>query len=297
MVERFQIYQLTFPSIPAGGLIGVPLQLDTDAPFALRRVKSRGIGLNGWRFQTPKKAYQSNFLRTDWAVPVVAGESPYPTRGTPIYPQFIYPSGAQLVCDVGNETGETITNGRLVFFGAKLFENSALSAPTYPPKISPLPFVYPMFGGPVEVPIAAGATTPTVLRDLQLKIDQDADFVYRYGVCDPFVIGVEGGVVPPPGDGTQANWSDLRVMVRDESRKAYMNEPIALNDWFGQSLPNPNGAGADDQGVGPGFPGMPVPEIYLEREHSLYFDLFRYDTSGATVTLNFRFGGDKVFRR
>ena len=70
MIERHQDYQLVIPRVNPGGMQGIPLKLDSDAPFALRLVRSRNIGLNGWRFQNPRGAYQSNALRTDWIVPV-----------------------------------------------------------------------------------------------------------------------------------------------------------------------------------------------------------------------------------
>ena len=56
MIERHQDYILTVPSVPVGGVQQVPLDLDTDAPFALRLVRSRNIEVfnnpvyNGWRF-------------------------------------------------------------------------------------------------------------------------------------------------------------------------------------------------------------------------------------------------------
>ena len=77
MIERHQDYLFTVTSVPVGGVRRVPLKLDTDAPFALRLVRSRGVGLNGWKFTNPHQADQSNALRTDWITPVLptAGRS------------------------------------------------------------------------------------------------------------------------------------------------------------------------------------------------------------------------------
>lgn len=304
MIERHQDFQLTIAEVPAGGLIEVPLTLDTDAPFLLRLVKSRNIGLNGWRFQTPRKAYQSSELRTDWntmyaPAGTLLGVS-RPGRGAIIEPELVYPVGSQIVVDVGNTTRETITNARLLFRGSKLFRDGVISAPTYPPKMSVLPGCYPVVV--TGVGLATDATHPFILRDIPLNILQDADFVYRYGVADPFTLGVDGGVVPPPGFGptfTPATFGEIYIQIKDESRKAYSNEPIHINDLFGAGFPTPGPgvAGADDAGTGPMFPGLIIPEIYLERQHSLYFDLFRYDTTGATLDLHFRFQGMKVFHR
>jgi hypothetical protein len=293
MIERHQDYQLTVATVPPGGVRGVPLQLDSDAPFALRLVRSRNIGLNGWKFQTPRKAYQSNALRTDWIVPAAPGAGPFPSRGAIVDPEFIYPIGSQIVVDIGNATGSNITNARLLFRGSKLFADGAIPGPAYPSSMRVLPFVYPT--------VVQNMPVSGTIRDNQLRIRQDADFVFRYGACDPFTLGVDGGAVGvapvfnvPLSGFINRNYTELYVMLRDESRKAYSNEPIHVNDVFGQGLPNPTGSGANDAPID-FFPGLMTPEIYLPREHSLYFDLFRSDTSGFALNLHFRFGGMKVF--
>lgn len=301
MIERHQDYQLTIPTVPVGGLQEVPLTLDTDAPFLLRLVKSRNIGLNGWRFQTPRKAFQSSDLRTDWNIPYSAFQTPQPGRGSIVYPELVYPIGSQIVVDIGNATDEPITNARLLFRGSKLYRDGVINAPTYPAKMSVLPGCYPVIV--TKVGLATDAAHPFIQRDIPLNILQDADFVYRYGVADPFTLGVEGGIVPPPGGGpffTPATFQEIYVQIKDESRKAYSNEPIHINDLFGQGSPflQVTGVGGgDDPGVGPMFPGLVTPEIYLERQHALYLDIFRYDTAGVSLDLHFRFQGMKVFPR
>lgn len=287
MIERHQDYLLTIPSLPVGGLTQVPLDLDTDAPFALRLIKSRNIGLNGWRFQNPKGRYQSNALRTDWIVPVDQGNSPYPSRGSVIYEEMVYPPGGTINVDIGNTSGEPILNASLLFRGSKLFKDNTLWSPTYPERMAVLPGVYQVIVPAVPV---VGA-----LRTNQLTILNDADFVYRYGVCDAFTVsGV--GTTPNP---MQFKFENVTVQLYDESRKVYSNLPINANDLFGQGLPTPEGAGTDDDQV-LFTPGLITPEIYLPRRHSLYFDVFRNDSTleGAVpVDLYFRFGGMKVFQR
>jgi len=261
-------------------------------------VKSRKIRLNGWNFQTPRKAYQSSDLRTDWFFGYTSAPAAVPgraSRGAHIYPELVYPVGSQIVVDVGNATGETITNARLLFRGSKLYRDGVVNAPTYPAKMSVLPGCYPVVV--TGIGLASSATAPFILRDVPLNIFQDADFVYRYGVADPFTLGVEGGVVPPPGGGpsfTPATYGEIYVLIKDESRKPYSNEPIHINDLFGQGMPT---AGGDDSSSGPNFPCLITPEIYLERQHALYLDIFRYDTTGVTLDLHFRFQGMKVFHR
>lgn len=297
MIERHHDYLLRVPSVPASGLTDVPLQLDTDAPFALRLVRSRnlhqslergGSVISGWRFQTPRRQYQSSDLRTDLVADPVRGLI-NPTRGVVIYPQMIYPPGAQIVVDIGNNTGATITDAQLLFRGSKLFADGAIDAPTYPPRLAALPFTYQT--------IVRQVTAAETRTDLQLRVINDADFAYRCGVCDPFGLLVDGQatstfLVNVP------QFQELYIQLKDEARKFYSNVPIHVNDLFGQAQPvnAPNG---NDQSVA-FFPGLLTPEIYIPRDHSLYFDVHRADnpanpTTGNPVDLFFRFVGAKVF--
>ncbi len=296
MVERFQIYQLTVPVVPPGGVRGVPLQLDTDAPFALRLVKSRNIDINGFNFQTPRKKWQSSGLRTDWSIPANGG-TPQPGRGSLIFPELVYPVGSQIVCDIGNDTEENILNARILFRGVKYFVEGALSSPTYPPRFDTLPFTYPVV---VSLGLATSATQPASVSAL-LTIKETSDFVFRYGTCDPFAVAIEGGTI---GGGwqdlsgtlssaTQPTFDEVYVILRDEAKKGYSNEPIHINDLFGQCRT----ADAATNGDGPMFPSLIVPEIYLPRNSNIYFDIFRYDLVGVPVDLNFALQGAKVFPR
>lgn len=309
MVERFQVYQLTVPTVPVGGLINVPLLLDSDAPFALRRVKSRNIGLNGWRIKTPELAYQSSQLRTDWNVirtPFLSNNGPFPTYGVSMYPELIYAANSQIVCDIGNSSGSPITNARLTFFGAKLYQDGAMAAATYPPQFrGPLPFVYP-----TDVPnvgLATSATAPFIIKELQLQNLFDADYVNWGGVLDARApVQTEGGPVAqgtqflndPGNDPVQPTYTELYVTLRDEAKKPYMNEPIHADDLFGRAFTTPSLQGSSNMPASPNFPGLWTPEIYLQRNCSLYFDLFRFDTlagGGVPLTLRFRWIGAKVF--
>jgi hypothetical protein len=307
--QRHHDYQLTIPTLPPGGLNDLPLQLDSDAPFALRLVKSRNIPAeSGFMFQTPTKQFQSSTYRTDRYVPQAAGQFSQPSRGAEVRPPMVYPVSSQIICNVANNTGETITNARLLFRGSKLYAPGALQFPTYPARLQGLPFTY-------QVPVFNVPLTGEPLRDNQLRIRQDADFAFRYGVCDPFFQTVAGGPTPPgysinsPGGEWGANFTEVYVQLKDEARQPYSNEPIHVNDLFGQGRPssfiaNQQTAGANDDQV-LFFPGLFTPEIYIQREHSLYFDVYRNDVavpdnpplSGWPVNLYFRFQGMKVIPR
>lgn len=280
MIERHQDYLLSIPSLPAGGRNQIPLKLDTDAPFALRLVRSRNIDLNGWRFTTPSGAYQSSALRTDWIVPATAGASAYPSRGSIIYDELIYPPGSTINVDIGNATGEAITNAELLFRGSKLFQSGSMMVYTYPERMAVLPATYQV--------IVPNVTTTASIRNNQLTIKNDADMVIRCGACDAFTMSAN------PLDSAY-QFTNVYVSLRDEQYKAYSNAPIHVNDLFGSGLPFPY-PGEDDQMLF--TPGLYTPEIYLPRRHNMYFDVFRTDDGRqATVDLYFRFIGMKVFQR
>jgi hypothetical protein len=287
MIQRHQDYQLTIPVVPPGGLTDLPLKLDSDAPFALRLVRSRNLGLSGFRFETPRRQWQSSGLTTD-LIPQAPGATlpnPQPSRGRPIYPELVYPIGATIVCSVGNTTSGNLTNVKLLFRGSKLFPDGAVSGLTYPARMSVLPRTYG-----VIVQNVPGVTTQPI-RNVQLKVRSDSDFALRYGVCDPFTLGLAAGSYNP------FNYSELYIHLRDEYYKAFSNEPIHVNDLFGQGQPSPfQTATAQDDGV-VFLPGLLNPEIYIGRDHSIYFDVYRNDAGGGPVDLHFRFQGSAVFQR
>lgn len=298
MIERFQIYQLSIPSLPAGGLEQIPLQLDSDAPFALRLVKSRNLGESGfpavgWRFRTPRDQYQSPDYRIDWWSDGQGDTNP--GRGVVIYPQLIYPANSSILVDVQNQTGAALPNVRLMFKGSKLFPDGSRPLKTYPRRFSMLPYQYPVTVAGIPVTgnstVVPGLNCSATLNNI-LDISSDSDFVYRYGVCDPFALAIDGGVNPPP-----QNYTEVYIQLRDEARKPYSNEPIHINEWFGQQ--QPSGNNVEDLPVD-FFPGLMTPEIYLLKEEALYIDIYRDDSAFVNqfpVQLNFRFGGCKVFSR
>ncbi len=297
MFERHHDYLLNVPTVPVGGVTDIPLQLDSDAPFALRLVRSRnlittagGLLANGFRFQTPRRQYQSTQLRTDLVIDPILGNI-YPTRGVVIYPQMIFPPGASIVVDIGNVSTAPIVNAQLLFRGSKLYADGAIAAPTYPPKLAALPFTY-------QTVVRGVTANGSPLIDNQLRVLNDADFAFRCGVCDPFTLVADGAptsvaTIAPP------QFNNLYVQLKDESRKFYSNAPIHINDLFGQANPVGNPVDSNDLAV-EFFPGLMTPEIYIPRQHSLYFDIYRQDdptnaVTGMTVDLYFRFVGAKVF--
>jgi len=294
MIERHQDYQLSVLSVPPGGVLNVPLKLDTDAPFALRLVKSRNIGVAGWRFRTPRDLYQSPGFRTD-IIDDGTGNL-FPSRGVQIYPQLIYPVNGTIVVDIANPTNTPLTNCRLLFRGSKLFPDGAIPAAAYPSRLSTNAFTYqvivpsiPITGNSQAVP---GLNSSATLNNI-LNIRSDSDFALRYLAADPFAMVVDGGAAPPP------QWfTEVYVRLYDESRKYYSNEPIHIDDLF--STGSISGLGFPNNSANFFFPGLLTPEIYLEKEQALYFDIYRDDSAFANqfpVNIYFRFQGAKVFSR
>ena len=184
--------------------------------------------------------------------------------------------------DIGNDTGDPITNAQLTFRGSKLYKDGSLWVPTYPERMAPLPAIY-------QVVVPNVGLTAAILNN-QLSIKNDADFVYRFGACDAFTLDANAAA-------DQFQFSNVYVQLRDEQYKGYSNAPIHVNDLFGVGLPDPFQTGTSDDDQVLFTPGLMTPEIYIPRRHNLYFDVFRNDTSGVPVDLYFRFGGMKVFQR
>lgn len=288
MVERHQDYQISFPVIPPGGLQNLSIPLDSDAPFLLRVVRSRGLYPGRFMFQNAQRQWQSSGFVTDLVGPQSATGSYTASRGRPVAPQMLYPASSQIVIDVSNPTTSSITGARLLFRGSKLYRDGAVRSFAYPSSFDALSYVFAKV-----VPNVAAVQT---LSNLQFEMQSNFDFVYMAGVCDPFDITNPSPTYPA---GCFAN---LDVLIKDEARQPYSNQPIHVNDLFGQGLPtsNPLAAGdttdsSQDDAVLQ-YPGLVTPAIYLPRNTSMYLDVIRNDATGGfgNVNLHFRLIGIQV---
>lgn len=289
--ERHFDYQITIPEVPIGGLTDLSIPMQSDAPFMLRVVKSRNLGPSGWRFQTASRQWQSSDYRTDMVAPQTPGAPWLPSRGVLIEPQEYYPVSSQLVLAVANTTNAPLTNVRILFRGSKLYDSRALASPTYPPKMSALPYHYQLI-------VPALQTTDT-RRDVVFNVKTDSDFAFNYGVCDPFSFSDPFQVAPA------GTIEEVYVQLMDEPRRPYSNEAIHINDLFGQGNPtsypafsSPTTNSVNDPAVLQ-FPNRWMPSIYIPRYGARYMDIFRREVTGGmnTVDLYFRFSGVKVFAR
>lgn len=274
-VERHQDYQLTIPTLPVGGLLGVTLQLDSDAPFALRLTKTRNMPSTGYRFRSPRGVYVDSTYENDLSL-----------RGTVRYPQMVYGANGNITVDVPNDTGAPISNVRILFRGSKLYKEGQIEAPTYPEKCSLFPWIYPVV---VEnIPINSRG----LFNNIQLQISSDSDFALRYAFADAFEFVPAGAAARGAG-----SYDECYVTLRDANYKAYSNEPIHIDDLFGSM--NTISVGSPLATL---QPGLFTPEIYVPRSGCLFFDITRLDTAppylaNQVCDIHFRFGGVKVFTR
>lgn len=305
MIERHHDYAIRLPAIPPGGLADLSIQLDSDAPFALRLVRSRNLAViatapnttitgGGWRFQNYKRQFQSSDFRTDYVFSQFAtspNTPPFPSRGAVHYPQMIYPASSELVFSVSNPTSSPIVNAMMLFRGSKLYRDGAIASYTYPPRLSPFPFIYPIVLQ--QVPLIGS------VLGAQITIKTDADFVFRYGGANPFNFA-SYPQTPPAG-----TFQEVYVRLKDQDEKPYSNIPIHINDLFGQGIPTtypavgfPTTHSINDDAILE-FPGLLTPEIYLPSQTSLYLDLFRNDTTAGMdpVDIHLAFHGSKIFHR
>jgi hypothetical protein len=275
MNERHQDYMLSL-TLPAGGLTGVELKLDWDAPFALRWVKQRWTPTatpSSWayRFRLPNGRYftEGTLIEDTFGNGTL-------NLGRPIYPQCLYPAGSSILIDLVNNALIPLVGVNLLFRGSKVFAHDIPGSQTYPHRCSLEPFSYR-----VAVPGIVQSNGNANLNNA-LTIQDDADFVLRYGFADAFSLTA--------GNGT---YNQMYVQIKDKWLKPYSNIPIHVDDVFGSS----NSVAAGSNANCYYRPGLFTPEIYLPRNWQLYFDIFRNDSSGGTVAMQFNFGGVKVFRR
>ncbi len=283
MIERHQDYILEIPSLPSGKSVqSLPLPLDTDAPFLAR---ARGLHIA----PPTSTRSQANVRQLRFRYKNQAGEylanQPVQTPADfalafgqnglyrPIYPQQPYPPGSVIEVDVFND-GPDITNLQVIFRGVKLFRDGALPNPTYPSQCRAFDFTYQTGKGtPTDAALILDTTSE--LRQQVLNIKSDADFVLRAGQAGLWTSSGLSGTYSTNG------YTELYVRLYDQDFKAFSNVPIHIDWLFG------NAGGTQLPGftaLGNSAPGLFYPEIYLPKNSTMYFDLFRRDAPYVGVT-------------
>jgi hypothetical protein len=302
--ERHQDYVLgpnqdsRLVSVAPGAVItGMTLQLDHDAPFALRarayRVSydtldsrtQQGLNTLALRYAGPLRDYrQQSFIPQNLVMPYGGQGGAWRGLGH----QIVYPAGGVIQLDLVNTGANALTNLTFYFRGVKLFPWGINPAYTYPPKCRMLPFVYPI--GQISTANPYGmiqnlATAET--RNVQIFTCQnDADFVLRYAQAGP-------SFAPFP--------LEVFIQLLDENQKPFSNDFVHYETLFGPCLGNFNCGGTTIPAIGTGnaLPSVFYPEIYVPRNHILYYNISRADSgyAGAETIPSFPINlvGSKVY--
>jgi hypothetical protein len=284
-------------------ITGITLRLQHDAPFVLRarayRVQydslasrtQQGLNTLSLRYAGPMRDYrQQTYIPQNLVMPYGGQGGAWKGLGH----QILYPSGGVIQLDLVNTGTTTLTNLTFYFRGVKLFPPGINPAPTYPKNCRLLPFVYPI--APITVGNPYGVVQNLLTTENALgtgprlrqvfKCQNDADFVVRYGQAGP-------SFAPFP--------LEVGVILRDENEKPYSNDYVHYETLFGPMTGNFNCGGTTLPGVGQGnsLPSVFYPEIYVEKDHNLWYDIQRSDSgfAGAVTIPSFPINliGSKVY--
>ena len=282
--ERHQDYVLgpnqdsRLASIAPGQVVtNIQLTLDNDAPFVLRgrayRVQydtlaSRTqVGLNdlSLRYSGPLRDFrQQTFIPQNLVMPYGGQGGAWKGLKSQVY----YPAGAIIMVDLVNTSAtNTLTNLTLYWRGVKLFPWGMNPAYTYPARCKVLPFVYPI--APVNSNNPNGVILDLLTSEIrtlqQFQCGNDADFVFRYGQAGP-------SYSPFP--------LEVGFILRDENQKAFSNDYVHYETLFGPTLGNYPCGGSTITAIGTGnaTPSVMYPEIYVPKNHILYYDVQRSDS-------------------
>lgn len=286
-------------SVAAGAEItSINLRLDHDAPFSMRARAYRvaydtlasrtqqGLNNVSVRFAGPLRDYrQQGYIPQNLVMP-------YGGQGgawSPLGHEILYPAGGVIQMALVNTGATTLTNLTFYFRGVKLFPWGINPAYTYPKKCRLLPFVYPI--SPVVPPSNPYGTIQNLgtaeTRLLQIfRCQNDADFVMRYAQAGP-------SYSPFP--------LEVGIILRDENQKAFSNDYVHYETLFGPCTGNFNCGGVTIGAIGTGnaLPSVMYPEVYVPKNHILWFDIQRADSgyAGAGVIPNFPINliGSKVY--
>lgn len=291
--QRFQIYKVDstidarLASIAPGQLVSsIEFQTDPDAPFILRgrcyRVQydslaSRtqvGVQNVAMRFSGPDQDFRSTQLVPQNLVMAYGGQA---AAWKPVYPQIFYPSRSTMTIDALNtSTTETLTNLELYFLGVKLYTFGINPAYTYPKKMRATQYGYGINylspPSPANPTAAVQNVTANFAQNLNtFQVKNDADFVCR---------SIQAGPSYSPFA------LQLYLTLRDENRKAFSNLPIhfeVLCGPCGGNFQTGSAGSLTAVGTGNSMPGILFPELYIPKNHKLYYDILRQDGAYAGV--------------
>jgi hypothetical protein len=286
-------------SVAAGAIIeGMKFRIDSDAPFELRSRAVRqayttaltqdGLQFLSTRWTGPAQDYRQQVLIPERLQLTYFGQVGNPG---PVSKPIRYPANGIIMIDVFNAGANPITNLTFFFRGVKLFPWGAVPAYTYPRKMGGLTFSYP-------VPILALPPSGPPRQNVPFTVKADADFVVRGGQATaPFTTGAGG---------SRRTLAEVGIVLKDFNGKPYSNDYVPLDILFGAGnwpATIPLGATPDfisPFGTGPATPGLFYPEIYVPKNHQLWYDVQRTDgavNANQNEDLTVNLIGQKVFPR
>lgn len=327
--QRDHIYVLGPPLLPAGApipqlpnetpalaslapgqqIIGLPVTLDKDAPFVMRRrairVRYDPTQASTTHLETGINSLLVRFTGHDHHY---LQQSPVPQNldgaffgqfgaWKPVFPGAAYPAGGSFLVDIINNGTTTLTNVTLYFRGVKLYPWGVRPDYRHPKVMSSIPYYYPINSVTSSNQFGAiQALNVTELRNHQVfQVRDDADYVIR---------AMASGVV-----GTNLTY-EVFLQLRDFDSKPYSTGWVHLDIYGGNTaLPTailfPFGAATTITafGTGAAMPNVFFPEIYVPKNQILFYDILRSDAAytGAPGAIAqdypITFIGAKVFDR
>jgi hypothetical protein len=272
--------------------------MDQDAPFALRgracRVSydnldsrtQQGLNTLAVRYAGPlgHDYRQQGFIPQNLVMPYGGQGGAWRGLGH----QILYPPGGVIVLDLVNTGANPLTNLTFYFRGVKLFPWGTNPSYTYPQNCRMIPFVYPIAeitqANPYGVIQNLGTAETRLLQIFRCQ--NDADFVLRYGQAGP-------SFSPFP--------LEVFLQLLDENQKPFSNDYVHYETLFGPCTGNFNCGGVTIPAIGTGnaLPSIFYPEIYVPKNHVLFFNVNRADSgyAGAETIPSFPINlvGSKVY--
>lgn len=265
-------------------IIGLPVTLDKDAPFILRRRalriqydtsatgKQQETGINQLmvRFTDRDHAYLSQSIIPQNLDGAYFGQF---GQWKPVFPGVPYPAGGTFLIDIVNNGTTTLHNVTLYFRGVKLYPWGVRPDYRYPKTMATLPYAYPInqvtpsnqFG----VVQSLGVSEVRYSQVFQVK--DDADFVIRSMATGPVFSDVT---------------FEVFLQLRDFDQKPYSTGWVHLDVYGGQSaipvqIQYPIGSGHFITAVGAGasLPNVFFPELYVPKNQILFYDILRQDSA------------------
>lgn len=293
--ERHQDYVMTIGTLNPGQLLqAIPFKFDPDAPFIMRATALR-CQYDSSRFQTGLQGValrytgQGQDYKQQAMIPYGLTCAYFGQQGNPrpVSPEIKWPQSGVITVDVENTGASTLTNVQLFFRGVKLYLPGVVKSYTYPRRMSMRPWIYSSVdSGTVVQNLAVSTPSPGIQQIFRPQ--PDSDFALR---------SISWGQVP----GVQP--FEVFVTLMDEDLKPYSNAPVHIdvlmsNPSMGATYP----CGSTDLvplGTGSQAPGLFYPEIYVPKNHIMYYNVVRNDGGFAgqsTITLPFQFNGCKVYK-